>query len=218
MPIPLAYIWLSNASERFRSSLTRFAGLPVGFLLALVWLIAYPLLVPPKNRRMRSVTACYLNLIALLCNHSTYVSAERFEHDARGARGGNITTVSASRHDPSSSWLAGPTIGGEAAHLNVGGPLAKARSQKADIASPSAPWTNVPGVPPHRSELFLAVRCVAQELVRTEPLVAHAPVAETLGVRLCRANLPNLGHRLEQPHENGACPPHGTASAAQSRQ
>ena len=186
-----------------------------GFLRALVWLIAYPLLVPPKTRRKRSLTSSYL--IAMLYNHSTYVSAERFGHDARGAHGGNATT-GASRHGPSSSWLAGPTIGGEAAHLNVGGPLAKARSQKADIASPSAPWTNVPGVPPHRSELFLAVRCVAQELVRTEPLVAHAPVAETLGVRLCRANLPNLGHRLEQPHENGACPPHGTASAAQWRQ
>ena len=79
-----------------------------GFLLALVWLIAYPLLLPPKNRRMRSVTACYL--IAMLCNHSTYVSAEMFGHDARGARGGNVTTVSASRHDPSSSGLAGPTI------------------------------------------------------------------------------------------------------------
>ena len=186
----------------------------LGFLLALVWLIVYPLLVPPKNRRMRSVTACYL--IAMLCNHSTYVSAEMFEHHARGARGGNITTVSASRHDPSSSWLAGPTIGGDEAIMNVGGQLANAKSQKAGIASPSAPTTNVPGVPPHRSALFFAVRCGAQELVRTEPLAEHAPVADTLGVRLCRANLPNIGHRLEPPHENGSCPRHGTASAAQS--
>ena len=126
-----------------------------GFLLALVWLIAYPLLVPPKNRRKRSVTACYL--IAMLCNHSTYVTAEMFGHDARGARGGNATTVSAGRHDPSSSWLAGATIGGEAARVNVGGHLAKAKSQKADIASPSTRTAAVPGVMPHRSAPFLAV-------------------------------------------------------------
>ena len=140
--------------DRLRSSkVLDLLGLLVafGFLLALVWLIAYPLLVPPKNRRMRSVTACYL--IAMLCNHSTYVSAEMFGHDARGARGGNVTTVSASRHDPSSSWLAGATIGGQAARVNVEGHLAKAKSQKADIASPSAPTINVPGVsaPPFRT-------------------------------------------------------------------
>ena len=127
-----------------------------GFLLALVWLIAYPLLVPPKNRRMRSVTACYL--IAMLCNHSTYVSAEMFGRDARGARGANATTVSASRHDPSSSLLAGPTFGRETAHLNVGGQLAKAKSQKLHIASPSAPTTNMLGVTPPRSALLLPVR------------------------------------------------------------
>ena len=110
---------------RQRHEMRDLLALPVafGFLLALVWLIAYPLLLPPKNRRMRSVTACYL--IAMLCNHSTYVSAEMLQHDARGARGGNATTVSASRHDPSSSWLAGPTIGGEAAHLHVGGAACK---------------------------------------------------------------------------------------------
>ena len=187
-----------------------------GFLLALVWLIAYPLPVPPKNRRMRSVTACYL--IAMLCNHSTYVSAEMFGHDARGARGGNVTTVSASRHDPSSSWLAGATIGGEAARVNVEGHLAKAKSQKADIASPSASTIIVPGVAPHRSAPFLAVSYVAHELFRAEPLASHAPFADGLGVRLCRANLPQLRHRPEPPHENGARPPHGTASAGQSRQ
>jgi hypothetical protein len=187
-----------------------------GFLLALVWLIAYPLLVPPKNRRMRSVTACYL--IAMLCIHSTYVSAERFGRDARGARGGNATTVSASRHDPSSSWLAGPTIGGDEARVNVGGLLANAKSQKTVIASPSASTTTVPGVMPHRSAPFLAVRCVAHELFRTEPLASHAPVADRRGVRLCRANLPKLRHRPEPPHENGSHPRHGRASAGQSRQ
>ena len=142
-----------------------------GFLLALAWLIAYPLLVPPKNRRMRSVTACYL--IAMLSNHSTYVSAEMFGHDARGASGGNATTVSASRHDPSSSWLAGPTIGGDGARVNVGGHLAKAKSQKAAIASPSASTIIVPGVAPHRSAPFLAVSYVAHELFRTEPLASR---------------------------------------------
>jgi hypothetical protein len=163
-----------------------------GFLLALLWLIAYPLLVPPKNRRKRSVTACYL--IAMLSNHSTYVSAEMFGHDARGATrgasGGNSTTISAGRHDLSSSWLAGATIGGEAARVNVGGPLAKAKSQNADIASPSASTTTVPGVAPHRSTPFLAVSFVAHELFRAEPLAA--PFADRLGVRLCRANLPKL--------------------------
>jgi hypothetical protein len=182
----------------------------VGFLLVLVWLIAYPLLVPPKNRRMRSVTACYL--IAMLSNHSTYVSANMFGHDARGASGGNATTVSASRHDPSSSWLAGPTIGGDEARVNVGGHLAKAKSQKAVIAS--APTTSVPGVAPHRSDPFLAVSYVAHELFRAEPLASHAPVADGLGVRLCRANLPELRHRPEPPRENGSHPRHGTAFAA----
>ncbi len=126
----------------------------LGFLLALMCLIVCPLLVPPKNRQSRSVTACYL--IAMLCNQSTYVSAEMVGRDARGARG--ATTVSASRHDPSSSLLAGPTFGGETAHLNVGGQLAKAKSQKLHIVSPSAPTTNMLGVTPPRSALLLAVR------------------------------------------------------------
>ncbi len=209
------YIW---RFDRLRHKMLGLLGLLVafGFLLALAWLIAYPLLVPPKNRRMRSVTACYL--IAMLCNHSTYVSAEMLQHDARGARGGNATTVSASRHDPSSSWLAGPTIGGDAARVNVGGHFAKAKSQKADIASPSASTTTVPGVTPHRSAPFLAVRFGAHELVRTEPLASHAPFADGLGVRLCSANLPKLRHRPEPPRENGARPRHGRASAGQSRQ
>ena len=208
------YIW---RFDRLRHKMLGLLGVLVafGFLLALVWLIAYPLLVPPKNRRMRSVTACYL--IAMLCNHSTYVSAEMLQHDARGARGGNATTVSASRHDPSSSWLAGPTIGGDEARVNVGGLLANAKSQKAVIASPSASTTTVPGVMPHRSAPFLAVRFGAHELVRTEPL-ASRPFADGLGVRLCRANLPKLRRRPEPPHENGSHPRHGRASAGQSRQ